>query len=152
MIPIPSRGVIIAVLVAAMVSYVWWVHYDRNKIQTEFNTYKELINDQIAKNKAEAAAEKKRQDEKYQSAQTAYEGSSRQLADALKRLRAAQAVSGSGTLPVAGGSSGTVPTSPADTAEVAIPLKTYEGTASYGFYADALMDNLQCEKLIEFVR
>ena len=148
---IPSRGVIIAILVAAMVSYVWWVHYDRNKIQTEFNEYRSLINDQIAKNKAEAAAEKKRQDEKYQSAQTAYDESSRKLRDALIRLRDLAAVSGSGTLPVAGGSGSAVPHSPADTSVSYTTIATREGACESTFYADALITTQRCKALIDFV-
>jgi hypothetical protein len=153
MMPIPSRGAIIAVLVAAMVSYVWWIHYDRNRIQSEFNTYKELINDQIAQNKAEAAAEKKRQDAKYQSAQTSYESSVSKLNATLKRLRDAQALSGSSPLPVASGSSGPVPPSPADTANATGPSEAGAGTCTgTKFWEDALADTLQCRTLIEFVK
>lgn len=152
MIPIPSRGAIIAILVAAMVSYVWWIHYDRNKIQTEFNEYRRILDDQISQNKAEAAATEKRQNEKYKVAQTAYEVDSRKLTSTIKRLRDIAAVSGSGTLPVAGGSSVPMLEAPTDTSRatpaVEIGDRACEGTQ---FWEDALKDTLQCRALIDFV-
>ena len=149
---IPSRGAIIAVLVAAMVSYVWWIHYDRNKIQTEFNTYKELINDQIAQNKAEAAATEKRQDEKLKDAQIAYEVDRGKLVTALDRMRKSQAVPGSSPLPVAGGSSGSVPQAPTDTTGFTIALATRTGTCEGSFYEDSLITTQRLKALQEFVR
>lgn len=139
-----------AILVA--VSYVGWIHHDRNSIKAEFAAYKETINDQVQKNKAEAARQKERQDAEYQSAQTAHEGERRRLAAIIKRLRDAEGVSGGDPVPVADGGCVAVPTSPENPAGSNTTTPPGAGVEQTPFYEAAMMDTLQCRDLMRFVK
>jgi hypothetical protein len=148
----PYLNAIVAILLVCAVSYVLWIHYDRNRIQTEFNVYKGVVSDQIAQNKAEAAAEKKRQDEKFQSAQTSYESNVSKLNATLEWVRKHQAVPWSSPLPMASGSSGPVPTDTSHPTNTTDSAEITAGIRQTAFYSDAMSDTLQCSRLIEFIK
>ena len=122
-----------------------------NSVKTEFHEYQENIHDQIQ----QAIVEKKRieaeQLEKFRKAELDYADARKQLSDALKRLRDAQTMSGSGTMPVAGNSASAVPGTPANTTGATDTIEITAGTGSFT-YENAMMDTLQCSRLIAFIK
>ena len=147
----------VAGLLAALYGGYQYIHHGgvvqgRAEVQAKFDSYKGNINDQVEKAKADAAKIKLEQDAKYSKAQSDYAADRAKLVTILNGLRKSQAVPRDGSLPVAGGSSGSMPAETADTGGTNVPLATFQGTCDADFYAAAMKDVLQCERLIEFVK
>jgi len=120
-------------------------------VSHQFTKYKESVNDQVQLAKDEKNRIESEQNKRYETAQIGYSGA---LDELNKRLRNAQTVSRAGCVQVAdqGGAGRTVPGGTRDTTGVEARLITYQGTCSIDFYADAMKDNLQCQKLLEYLK
>lgn len=124
----------------------------RAEVQKKFDDYKENINDQVEKAKADAAKVKLEQDAKFAKSQTDYAADRARLVAILNGLRKSETVPGNQSLPVAEPRIDSMPADTADTSRVveapAVTAGACEGTE---FYALAMLDTLQCSRLIEFV-
>lgn len=150
---------VVWLVIGSCVGYVAWLHFDlvttENKllkVTAEFKSYKGEVNDQVQKNIAETARTNAEREAKHAAEKLAGAAANRKLVLALERLRNAEAVSRGEAVFLANGSGSPVPRTTEDSGGTVVALATYEGTASIGFYSDAIMDNLQCDRLIEFVK
>lgn len=126
----------------------WQLH----SVKTDYQEYKDSINDQVQKAKNEKIRIESEQREKLDKAKLDYSDSSSKLAAALKRLRDAEIMPGNCSMPMAGNSASSVSRRPEDTTGI---INTAEITARIGsfneFYEMSMRDTLQCSKLIEFI-
>ena len=125
----------------------WQLH----SVETDYSEYKESVNDQVAKAKNEKIRIEAEQRAKLDKAELDYADARKHLSAALKRLRDAQTMSGSGTMPVAGNSASTMPGTSENTTGAINPIAITAGTGSFT-YENAMMDTLQCSRLIAFIK
>ena len=122
-----------------------------DKLQTEYNNYKESINDQVQKAIIEKTKLEAIQNAKHAQAKIDYMESQRKLRAALEQLRNSTNMQGGVTLPLANMRPSSMPSQAANTSEFAVATRTFPGSCSFEFYAAAMRDNLQCKTLIDFV-
>lgn len=144
-------------LLAALYGGYQYIHHGgvvqgRAEVQTKFDKYKENINDQVQKAKADAAKTKLEQDAKFAKSQTDYAADRAKLVAILNGLRKSQAVPGDGGLPVAGSGVSPMPAQTGNTSGTAPAIEIAAGIRGTAFYANAMSDTLQCSRLIEFVK
>jgi len=141
---------IYAIIVLALWQGVaqWQLH----SVKTDYREYKESINDQVQQAKNEKIRIEAEQRAKLDKAKLDYSDSRQRLGDALKRLRDAEVVSGHSTMPMAGNSASAVPGTSENTAGTIVKLATFRGTCDIDFYEKAMIQTLQCSRLIEFVK
>lgn len=146
----------ISLAAAIFLTLTHWLSYNHGKdvVQTKFNEYQEMINDQVVAAKIVADRERERQEIKYNGASASYQAASVSLDSALKRLRNTENLLRNCTVPVAGHSGDSVSTSPTNTTGTTQAASFGAGTfqSAEEFYEAALRDTLQCQRLIEFVR
>lgn len=131
-------------LVVVLALACWYLNY-------AFENYKENINDQLQANVVEKARIEAIHNEQYTAVERDLVVNRGRLDDALKRLRDAENLPGESGVQVAGCSSDSVLGANEGAARTVADLKTYPGTASIDFYADAMIDNLQCQTLIDYL-
>jgi len=137
------KSILLGVILVLLITNYFYIH--------AFTKYKEDQHDLIQKATIEKARIEKEQNDKYKLAEDGYSGALSILND---RLRNAKIVSGSGCVSVASssGSNGTVPETSTYSLQSYARLKTYQGTAEFNFYSDAMKDNEQCQRLIDLVK
>jgi protein-arginine kinase activator protein McsA len=123
-----------------------------SSVQSEYKTYKDSINDQVQKAKIDKTRIEAEQAAKEKHAGEAYQRDLDRLNDALNRVQKSGAVPGNETLRVAGSSSGSLPRKAEDTARTLKDFATTARTGCTTFYSEAMMDALQCSRLIQFVK
>lgn len=139
-------------IIVALLTFSAITKWQLFTVTNEYSSYKENINDQLQK----AINEKKRieaeQNEIFIKAQRDYSTARRDLDFILDRLRNGEIVPRDESLSVAGCSSDSMPKGEGDTTGANTRLKAYTGTCDINFYADALIDNLQCQALIDYLK
>jgi len=123
----------------------WQLH----SVEKEYKTYKDSINAQLTKAKIDKARIEAEQQAKLDKATNDYTADRDRLNRILDGLRKPKIVSGNSTLPVAG-------VSPYSLSREAENTERFTATSTpatrTGFtYEDAMMDTLQCSRLIQFV-
>jgi hypothetical protein len=147
-----TKEYIFSLVIVILLTLIGISRFELNQVKTEYSEYKGTINDQL-----QAAINEKKRVEAEQNAKLAkakldYSNSRSDLDSILDRLRNGEIVSRDEALQVAGCSGDSVSGNSTYSIRTQIKLKTYSGTCDINFYSDALKDNLQCEKLIEFVQ
>lgn len=145
------RTYVIAGLTLGLLATAGYYRYELVKVRGEYAAYKANITEQVLNAKIAKELKEKEQERKYEKAKRDYAGAVNQLDDALARLRVLEDLSGNAGLQVAGRGGSSVPSISANTGGVSVRLTTFQGTCSAEFYAAAMRDNLQCERLIEFL-
>lgn len=126
----------------------WQLH----SVKTDFQNYKDSINDQVQNAKNEKIRIESEQREKLDKAKLDYSDSSSKLAAALKRLRDTEIMSGHCSMSMAENSASSVPRRPEDTTGIINTAEITAGARSFNeFYELSMRDTLQCSKLIEFI-
>ena len=141
-------GIVLVVLITILGMTKWQL----NSVTKEFTEYKENINDQISKAEIEKARIEAAQKAKYDSAKSDYDTDRDRLADIIRRLRESGTVPRNETLRVAGDSPSTLPRKAEDTAGAIESAALTARARCPSFYSEAMMDALQCSRLIEFVK
>ena len=122
-----------------------------SSVQSEYKIYKDSINDQVQKAAIEKTRIEAEQAAKEKHAGEAYQRDIDRLNDALDRVQKSGAVSREAGVRVAGSSAGGLPGKAEDTARTLKDFATTARTESFT-YENAMMDTLQCSRLIEFVK
>jgi hypothetical protein len=125
--------------------------WETYSIKKEFAEYKENINDQVQKAKIEKARIDAEQRAKHDKEVADLDADRDRLNRILNGLRKPKIVQGNSGVPVAASCSGGVSGQAGSAETTQVRLTTYKGTCDIEFYSDAMMDNLQCARLIEFV-
>ena len=140
-------GVVIVVLLTIAGMTKWQLH----SVETEYKTYKDSINDQLSKAKIEKARIEAEQKAKYDRESADYAADIDRLNRILNGLQKSGAVPREAGVRVAGSSAGSLPGKAEDTARTLKDFATTARTECTAFYSEAMMDALQCSRLIEFV-
>lgn len=148
---------VVGLLAALYGGYQYILHtgvvQGRTEVQKKFDKFKENINDQVQKAKADAAKVKLEQDAKFAKSQTDYAADRARLVAILNGLRKPQTVPGNPSVPVAGCSVSPMPAQATDTSGTTPSVEIAAGACeATEFYTLALQDTLQCSRLIEFVK
>lgn len=123
--------------------------WELHNVKQEYDEYKESIDDQVQKNEIKKHIVEAEQDAKFKLAETGYSAALGVLND---RLRDIPTVPRCSPVPVAGSGGGAMPEASVYTEGTQVRLETFAGTCDRDFYEAALIDALQCSRLIEFVR
>jgi hypothetical protein len=118
----------------------------------EYNKYKENINDQVQQAKIEKARIEAEQTAKYDAARADFLDANRKLRDALDRLRKPTSVLRDAGLHVAGSGASSLSRTPEDTDSTTKAFEVDACIKQSSFFSAAMMDTLQCSRLIEFVK
>jgi hypothetical protein len=140
-------AVISICLLTIICIFGWQLH----SVEIEYKEYKGNIDDQVQKAKIEKARIEAEQAAKEKSASETYQRDLDRLNDALDRMRKSKVVSGNETLRVAGDSPDSMSRKAEDTSRTLKDSATTARTECTTFYSEAMMDTLQCSRLIEFV-
>jgi hypothetical protein len=141
-------GVVIVVLLTITGIIGWQLH----SAKTEYETYKDSINDQVQKAKIEKARIEAEQKAKYDRGVADYASDIDRLNRILNGLRKSGAVPREAGVRVAGSSPDSLPREAEDTARTLKDFATTARTECPTFYSEAMRDALQCSRLIEFVK
>jgi hypothetical protein len=139
---------IIICLLTITCIFGWQLH----SAETEHKEYKDSINDQLSKAKIEKSRIEAEQQAKLDKASNDYAADRNRLADIIRRMRESGAMPREASVRVAGSGASSLPGEAEDTART---LKDSAATARTGcaaFYSEAMMDTLQCSRLIQFVK
>ena len=147
-------SLIVLTLVLSVLAFSHYKAYQSGQgdVQVKFDAYRSRINDQLQA----AINEKKRieaeQNEKLAKATLDYSDSQRRLRDALKRLQDSAIVLRSDPLLVPGCCGSVVSRASKDTERTANTTEITTGIRQTSFYSDAMMDALQCSRLISICK
>ncbi|MFA6904477.1 MAG: hypothetical protein WC236_15485, partial [Gallionellaceae bacterium] len=143
-----ALGIIIVVLLTAF----GMTKYELRNVKKSYSDYKESIDDQVQRALNEKSRTEAAQDAKYDKEKLDHAADRQRLNIALKRLRDTEGVSGYCTMPLAGNRTSGLSRKTEDTSGTVVKLATFGGTCDIDFYEKAMMQTLQCSRLIEFLR
>jgi hypothetical protein len=126
----------------------WKLH----SVETEYETYKDSINDQVQKAEIEKARIEAEQKSKYDRESADYAADIDRLNRILNGLQKSGAMPRETGVRVAGSSPNSLPRKAEDTDRTLKDFATTARTECPTFYSEAMRDALQCSHLIEFVK
>jgi hypothetical protein len=140
-----------AIIIICLLIIAGIIGWKLHSVETEYETYKDSINDQVQKAKIEKARIEAEQKSKYDRESADYAADIGRLSRILNGLQKSGAMPREAGVRVAGSSPDSLPGKTEDTART---LKDFATTARVGcpaFYSEAMRDTLQCSRLIQFV-
>jgi hypothetical protein len=126
----------------------WKLH----SVETEYKTYKDSIDDQVQKAEIEKARIEAEQKAKYDRESADYAADIGRLSRILNGLQKSGTVPRETGVRVAGSSPDSMPGKAEDTDRTLKDFATTARTDCPAFYSEAMMDTLQCSRLIQFVK
>jgi len=146
------KNYVLSLIAGALIIGFAYTKWELYSVTKEYHEYRANIEEQVRIAKEKAAKIKLEQDAKYEQAQKDYAASARDLDAALARLRDIKAMSGNSGLRMAGRSTSGMSAETADSRRIAPAITIEAGVRQTAFYAEAMKDTLQCQRLIEFVK
>lgn len=128
------------------------LYYKLSSVQSEFDQYKESIHDQLQIAKHEKERIDRENKAELDAARSRYADARRDLDSVLERLRNVEAMPGDKAMRMAGCGSNTMPGTETHTDGAVVRLATYGGTCNAEFYKAAMMQTLQCQSLIDYLK